>query len=90
MFQERCREFRAKLDDLSFIQPDLLIKGNADMLKACQLFEAGGNYSDDEVEWYRGQMKEIDEMIEKTKEERMEKVTELAAEIERLIADPSQ
>ena len=60
------------------------------MLKNCQLFEAGGNYSDEEVEWYRGQMKEIDEMIEKTKEERLEKVTELAAEIDRLIVDPEE
>ena len=54
MFQERCREFRQKLDDLSYIQPDLLIKANSDMLKNCQLFESGGNYSEDEIEWYRG------------------------------------
>jgi hypothetical protein len=75
---------------LSYIQPDLLIKANADMLKNCQLFEAGGNYSDDEVEWYRGQMKDIDEMIDKTKEERLEKVNELATEIERLIVEPEE
>ena len=35
-------------------------------------------------------MKEIDEMIEKTKEERLEKVNELAAEIERLIVEPAE
>ena len=83
-FEERCRELRSRLDELSYIQPDMLVKANEDMLSQCQLFEAGGNYSEDEVAWYRGQMNEINEMITKAKEERLEKVNELATEIERL------
>lgn len=87
-FEERCRELRSRLDELSYIQPDMLVKANEDMLSQCQLFEAGGNYSQDEVAWYRGQMDEINQMITKAKEERLEKVNELAAEIERLKVDP--
>lgn len=66
----------------------MLVKANEDMLSQCQLFEAGGNYSEDEVAWYRGQMNEINEMITKAKEERLEKVNELATEIERLKVEP--
>ena len=33
------------------------------MLKSCPLFETGGNYSPDEIEWYRGQMNEIDQLF---------------------------
>ena len=66
----------------------MLVKTNEDMLSQCQLFEAGGNYSEDEVAWYKGQMNEINEMITKAKEERLEKVNELASEIERLKVEP--
>lgn len=57
--------------DLGEIKPETHIKQNAEMLKSCPLFENGGNYSGDEVDWYRGQMNEIDglfsSMIEKRK-----------------------
>ena len=66
----------------------MLVKTNDDMLSQCQLFEAGGNYSEDEVAWYKSQMNEINEMITKAKEERLEKVNELATEIERLKVEP--
>jgi hypothetical protein len=33
------------------------------MLKSCPLFKDGGNYSEDEVEWYRAQMSEIDQLF---------------------------
>lgn len=33
------------------------------MLKNCYLFESNGNYSTEEVAWYRGQMDEIDKLI---------------------------
>ena len=39
--------------DIGEIQPDTLIKQNDDMLKHCTLFELGGNYSVEEIEWYR-------------------------------------
>ncbi len=58
------------------------------MLNSCQLFESGGNYSNDEIEWYRGQMKEINEMISKTKQERDVKMKELNTEMERLMKEP--
>ena len=40
------------------------------MLESCVLFEKRGNYSKAEVEWYRQQMREIDDMINKSKNER--------------------
>ncbi len=62
---------------MAITQPDYLVQQNNEMLVQCQLFENGGNYSQDEVEWYRGQMKEINEMIAKTKVERDAKMKEL-------------
>jgi len=41
------------------------------MLDSCVLFENGGNYSSLEVAWYQTQMKEIDDLLDKTKEERL-------------------
>lgn len=58
------------------------------MLNSCSLFEKGGNYSQDEVDWYRGQMKEINEMIEKSKNERDARMKELNSEMEKLMKEP--
>lgn len=60
------------------------------MLNSCLLFEKGGNYDQKEVDWYREQMKEIDEMIVKTKQEREEKVKETVEEMARLIREPNE
>lgn len=38
----------------------MYIKQNAEMLKSCPLFENGGNYSAEEIAWYKEQMSEID------------------------------
>ena len=89
-FEEKCRELREQLDELSFLQPELLIKNNNDMLSSCQLFESGGNYDSAEIEWYQKQMDEINQMITTCKETRLEKVQELVAEIERLLDEPEQ
>jgi hypothetical protein len=58
------------------------------MLTGCVLFEKGGNYSEDEVEWYRGQMKEINEMIERVRGEREAKMKEVNGEMEKLMREP--
>jgi hypothetical protein len=87
-FDEKCREIKDRLDDISYLQPDLLVHQNQEMLKSCQLFEAGGNYDKAEIEWYQGQMDEINDMIVKCKETRLQKVEELVQEIERLKVEP--
>jgi len=51
------------------------------MLRQCQLFENGGNYDQREIDWYRGQMDEINEMVTKSKEARDEKLKEVVAEM---------
>lgn len=58
------------------------------MLTSCQLFEKGGNYSELEVDWYRGQMQEINDMIVKCKEERDQKQKEIHLQMEKLIKEP--
>ena len=60
------------------------------MLSSCQLFENGGNYDKAEIEWYQGQMDEINSMITTCKDQRLEKVTELVTEIDRLKVEPEQ
>lgn len=87
-FEEKCRELREQLDDLSFIQPDLLVKANNDMLGSCQLFEEGGNYDKAEIEWYQKQIDEINSMVNTCKEQRLEKVGQLAEEMDRLQQEP--
>ena len=87
-FEEKCREYQDKLYDMAISQPDVLVTQNNDMLNSCQMFESGGNYSQDEIEWYRGQMKEINEMITKTKAERDNKMKDLSSEMEKLMKEP--
>lgn len=76
------------LDQLSVLQPDMLIKGNMEMIDGCQLFENGGNYDQAEVDWYLSQIEEINTMITTCKEQRAEKVKELVDQIEVLKVDP--
>jgi len=73
---------------MAITQPELLVNQNNEMLAQCVLFEKGGNYSKEEIEWYRGQMKEINEMITKVKDERDAKMKELNTEMERLMREP--
>jgi pentatricopeptide repeat protein len=87
-FEEKCRELKERLDDLSFIQPDMLIEQNNGMLASCQLFENNGNYDTAEIEWYQNQMDEINQMVVTCKEKRLEKVTEIIEEMKRLGVEP--
>lgn len=59
------------------------------MLKACQLFANGGNYSEDEIEWYRGQMKEIDTLFEEMSAKRKEHTEQLIETMHKLQKDPT-
>jgi hypothetical protein len=42
------------------------------MLNGCVLFEKDGNYAVAEVAWYKGQMDEIDALIQECKAKRAE------------------
>ena len=64
IFEEKCIEFNDQMHDVGEAQPQMYIKQNADMLKSCPLFENNGNYSQEEIDWYRGQMDEIDGMFQ--------------------------
>jgi len=70
-------------------EPNILLEQNEHMLNSCLLFEKNGNYDAREVEWYRGQMKEINEMIIKIKQERDEKMKSVVDEMARLMKEPN-
>ena len=67
----------------------LHVKQNADMLKACWLFEHGGNYSQPEIDWYRGQMDEIDTLFNEMIAKRTEQRTDIAQQASKLQKDPT-
>jgi hypothetical protein len=59
------------------------------MLDQCVVFEKrGGSYSEAEVAWYRGQMREINDMIVQARQEREAKMKEIHAQMELLIREP--
>lgn len=63
IFDEKITEFNDQMYDIGEAQPQAYVKQNAEMLKSCPLFDNGGNYSEEEIEWYRSQMSEIDSMF---------------------------
>lgn len=89
IFEEKCSEFNDSMHDIGEAQPNSIIKQNADMLKSCQLFENGGNYSTDEIEWYRGQMDEIDSLFKTMVEKRTEQIGEINQQAATLKKDPT-
>jgi hypothetical protein len=54
------------------------------------LFDKGGNYDLEEVEWYRTQMKEINDMIENCKSQRDIKLKEVHLQMEKLMKEPNE
>lgn len=89
IFDEQCREAKDLMKSLGEINLDALIKQNADMLDGCKLFDNGGNYDRNEVEWYREQMTKIDEIIEECKDERKLVMEQMSENMIALLKDPS-
>jgi hypothetical protein len=89
-FEEKCREFQDQMAQIAESEPNILLQQNEHMLKSCVLFSNGGNYDEKEVEWYSEQMKEINEMVEKTKVERDEKMKEIVEEMALLMKEPNE
>jgi len=77
------------MEDISEIQPEVMMKQNSDMLKSCALFETGGNYSVDEVAWYKSQMDEIDKLFVDSKTKRKEAMVAVVADMEKLKLNPA-
>lgn len=87
-FEEKITEITDKLYDIAVAQSDSLIKLNNDMLKSCQLFEQGGNYSELEVEWYKTQMDEINEMLQSFRKEKEQELADVNDRLQRALKDP--
>jgi hypothetical protein len=60
------------------------------MLKSCILFERQGNYAVAEVEWYRGQMDDIDKLIIESKDTKKGEIEQILSDMEQLKLDPSK
>ena len=71
-FDEKCREIKERLDDISYLKLDLLVHENKKELNSWKLFERGGNYDQDEIKWYKYHMDEIETMINDCKTTRLE------------------
>lgn len=89
IFEEKITEFNESMHDLGDVQPKTFVKQNADMLKSCPLFKDGGNYSEDEVEWYRAQMSEIDQLFQTMIENRAQHISDINAQADKLKKDPT-
>lgn len=89
IFTDKCQEYHDKLLDLGEFQLDGLVRTNSEMLKSCTLFEKDGNYSVDEVKWYRDQMDDIDKLILESKDKKKEEIAAILEEIEQLKKDPT-
>lgn len=89
IFEEKITEFNESMHDVGDVQPKTFVKQNADMLKSCPLFKDGGNYSEDEVEWYRAQMSEIDQLFQTMIENRAKHISDINAQADKLKKDPT-
>lgn len=58
------------------------------MLDSCILFENNGNYSQPEINWYTEQMKEIDDLLDKTKDERTKILSEIKSTLDKMLKEP--
>lgn len=76
-FEEKINEICDKLYDIAVNQTDVLIKLNNDMLKSCQLFKSGGNYSELEIDWYRKQMDVINDMLQNFRKEKEQEIANI-------------
>lgn len=87
-FEEKITEITDKLYDIAVAQSDALIKLNSDMLKSCQLFGQGGNYSELEIEWYRKQMDEINEMLQHFRQEKENELENVNLRLKGALTEP--
>lgn len=79
-FRELCSTTFEKMGNLATAELENLQITNLKMIESCTLIENGGNYSKEEVDWYREQIKEIDAKIEEHKSKRsdvLKEITEL-------------
>ena len=58
------------------------------MLKSCQFFNQGGDYSEREIEWYKNQMNEIDEMLQNFQKEKGQEIEEINEKLKALLNEP--
>ena len=87
-FEEKINEICDKLFDIAVNQTDLLIKLNNDMLKSCQLFNSGGNYSELEIDWYRKQMDIINEMLQNFRKEKESEISTINEKLKLSCKEP--
>ena len=81
-------ELIEQMEIIAFNQTDQLLKSNTDMLASCKLFENGGQYSQPEIDWYSNQMKEIDELLVQSKEEKGQELEKIKEQLGKMLTEP--
>ncbi|KAL4438837.1 hypothetical protein ABPG74_016557 [Tetrahymena malaccensis] len=76
-FGEKIRDLEEKLTVLGNAEVEFLLQKNRAFIKESKLFEDGGEYSKDEVQWYEGMMKEIDDQLNSQKQKRNVSIAEI-------------
>jgi len=76
-FSENILEVGNQLKMLSVDETNRLLQFNRDYIKNLQLFQNGGNFSDEEVVWYDGMLKDIDDKIKAEAEAREKRLNEI-------------
>ncbi|KRX00539.1 hypothetical protein PPERSA_04560 [Pseudocohnilembus persalinus] len=76
-FQQKIEESMQNLHALADDEVIFLLNKNEEFLRESRLFQDGGEYDIQEVEWYREMLKEINQQLEDQKEKRKLRVQEL-------------
>lgn len=72
------RDALEKMNLFSEDEIEFVIKQNVEFIKSSTLMEKGGSYSEGEIDWYSGMLKEIEEKIKKHQDKRREMSAEIS------------
>ncbi|EGR27437.1 hypothetical protein IMG5_196200 [Ichthyophthirius multifiliis] len=76
-FGEKIRYLEEKLKSLANDEIEFMLQKNKTFIKESKLFSEGGEYAEDEVQWYQNMIKDIDQQLEKSRIKRNERIQEI-------------
>lgn len=89
-FETEVREITHELQRLSTAEVQALMDKDEEFLKECRDIAAGGEYSREELDWYRTMMAEITAQLTQQKEKRAEKLKEIETHTSKKRAELSE
>lgn len=67
-------DLNSELDKLCNTQIETLLQKNKTFIKESKLFSEGGEYSEEEIQWYKEMLEEITNQIKEQQKKRIEKM----------------